>query len=309
MQDSSRLASPAVTHEIELWPNYADNKTQNLDHVDSLFKRIKPQKYATIKPKIVLEVISAQSAKLILAWTYIAFIFCFSLDIYAVYESFTSESRPLTPTYLSPSQYNGSYTYNATVPYLVNVYSVAITGTQYNNATDNAKLFITGASCIPTTLTYNIKLWGCYQSTGCGKQFVPIPAPEEVVTVWQKVYFSEGNTVSINWCVDTDITINFLSNTFQPQESLPWFGDLQSYFFSIEFTDNPSNLFVPLTADAADKIDYQMDLVVLKSDLRVPWVQVGQGIQYAAAVLLLGTIIVYIRYDVFHLNLAPNLYY
>jgi hypothetical protein len=79
------------------------------------------------------------------------------------------------------------------------------------------------------------------------------------------------------------------------QESIPWRGDLQSYFISITYINNPDSLFVPLTADAVDQIDYSFKFVNLKADVGLPWIKIGIGIQYVAAFLLIFTLIIYLR--------------
>jgi len=222
MNDSSLTVGDPSSVQIEL--PVRSNKNDDIDEedsprtekVDSLIKQLKPQKYAIAKSRIVLEVISARTAILILALTYISFSFCIFLDIYAIYEAFSIETRYASPTPIQPSQYNDTYVFNTTMLNLVNIFSIDIQGTQYSNSTD-VYFGLTNQLCSETTVTYNLHLWGCYKPLGCGNQFIPIPTLEESSTVWQKVYFAEDITQPVTICANADITSQFLRNTFQPQ--------------------------------------------------------------------------------------------
>ena len=214
-----------------------------LEQVDSLIKHLKPQKYAATKPKIVLEVISARTAILILALTYISFAFCMSLDIYAVYEAFALESLQISPTLIQPSQYNETYTFNTTISNLIDIFSIQIVGTQYGNSTDVK--FGPKTLCSETSFTYKLQLWGCYEPLGCGNRFVPIPTLQESSTVWQKVYFSDDITQSVSICANSDISSQFLRNTFQPQVCIHLFIylSIHSDFFLISIQCNETFYF------------------------------------------------------------------
>lgn len=216
MQVSSNLPDNSIS-QIEL-PSRSNNKNNienipKLEQVDSLIKNLKPKRYAAVKPKIVLEVISAQSAKLILALTYLTFAFCMSLDIYAIYDGFRNNNYTIRPTLIESSKYNGTYVCNNTVTNLVNIYSVQITGTQHNTSLE----LLINSECVETTVTYNYQLWGCFKAQGCGNNFKEIPSFEEASEVWQKVYFSKDISQSVSICAGSVVTIPFLNKAFQPQ--------------------------------------------------------------------------------------------
>ena len=246
-----------------------ESKSANGKYNDYLAGRI----YASNAPKIFLETITARTATFIIALTYIFFIVGFCIDFYTTYKSFNSSNydlgaRPCSEvdkTISSSRQYwscsSGKF-WNSTVTNLNNVISVKLDVQQTNvtamlsNATDHF------------AITYNLDLWTCYNENGCGDTFASNDYYTNDPNTWQHVYVATEERLEVDVSTDVnskgevdEVTKSLIPSTFQNQESIPTNGLVKSYFLSVEYLDDPYNLFGSELGNASLSTIYQFDVV------------------------------------------------
>lgn len=257
--------------------------------------------YASNAPKILLETISARTAALIIALTYIFFILGFCIDFYTTYKSFHSSNFKLTAlpcgTQMAPGEGGAGQDYwscssgkywNSTITHLTNVISVKLDVEQTNvtsifsNITD------------PFDIMYNIDLWACYNKDGCGSQFASNSYYTNDPDTWQHVYTQNEQRLHIDVAVDVnkdgdieDLSKSLIPSTFQNQESIPTNGLVKSYFISVEYTDDPYNIFMNEKNDSYHYTTYNFDVVERPRQLPVNAITI---------VLLFVTLVVLVWY-------------
>jgi hypothetical protein len=145
--------------------------------------------YASNAPKILLETITARTALLIIALTYIFFFIGFALDFNTTYQGFNGSNKLIPAmncdttnlTLSSKDTYwgcsNGRY-WNSTVTHLQNVLSVKLNVQQTNLTMPMNSTF---------NLVYNVDIWACYEEDGCGDRFASSNAYSDNGNIWQQM--------------------------------------------------------------------------------------------------------------------------
>lgn len=237
--------------------------------------------YASNAPKILLETISARTAALIIALTYIFFILGFCIDFYTTYQSFHSTNFKLSAlscangggTFQNNQNFyscaNG-YSWNGTITELSNVISVKLDVEQQN---------ITSLLSNATSefdVVYNIDLWACYQGEGCGDKFAQDTHYTNDLSVWQRVYTEDSRTLHVDVSENTkkegsttSMECSLVPSLFQNQESIPTNGLVKSYFIAVEYVSDPYNVFVNPTFDPDHEVFYNFDVVERPRQLAV----------------------------------------
>jgi hypothetical protein len=229
--------------------------------------------YAINAPKIFLETITARTTLIIIAVTYIVFIAGFITDIHTTYTSFNSSNYALSA--YSCSNYGASVftsgetwscssnnQWNSTVTNLNNVLSVKLS-VQQSNLTN----FFPSNVNRTFTITFNVKLWACFESDGCDNDFHLSDTYTSDPTVWQKVLFLTNVNLDINLRNDAsksdggELTSILISNTFQNQESIPTNGLVKSYFIFVEYVTAPYNIYTAIEREYQPYISYSFDVV------------------------------------------------
>jgi hypothetical protein len=229
--------------------------------------------YAVNAPKILLETITARTSLLIIALTYIIFIVGFATDINTTYKSFTSSNYGLSA--FSCGSYPASvltggdtwscssdYQWNSSVTHLTNVLSVKLSVQQ-----TNLTYFFNSSTSHTFTLTYNLKLWACYEANGCGSNFKSDDSYTSDPSIWQKVLFLTEQNIYINLEKDVSksnggqLSTLLMSNTFQNQESIPTNGLVKSYFIFVEYINDPYNLYSGMDKRSQPYVSYSFDVV------------------------------------------------
>ena len=260
-----RMSKPNSKDDLIKEPNPARNVSAKYN--EYLAGRI----YASNAPKILLETITARTATLIIALTYIFFILGFCIDFYTTYKSFHSSNYKLSSLPCGDVYQNNSEDYwscssgkywNSTVTHLQNVISVKLDVEQQNIST-----LIQNATDV-FDIQYNINLWACYNKDGCGKQFASNTYYTDDPNTWQHVYSKEDEVLRVDVSVDVnrngqveEISKSLIPSVFQNQESIPTNGLVRSYFISIEYTDDPYDLFIQQKNDSAHYTTYNFDVV------------------------------------------------
>lgn len=210
------------------------------------------QIYAINAPKIFLETLSARSTTLIFAATYIAFILGFSIDINSAYKGFTMSDVSLSGINDSPNLWTGA------VKSLSNVISVSVT-VQHSNF--SSVLSAGGASKFAI---YDATIWACYVSEGCGTEF-DSTSTFDSPTIWHEVLSTQSNYIDLSKTDGNSLTASWplIPTTFQNQESIPARGKVRSYFFKIDFTDDPGGVFksLPSSSTATPTIRYVINVL------------------------------------------------
>lgn len=138
-------------------------------------------------------------------------------------------------------------TWNSTVSHLQNVISINLK-TEQLNATVKLQ-----SGNTTFDIVYNLNLWACYTSGGCGDQFATFSEYNSNPNIWQQVMKLSEKTVLVDQKKDTTSTdygkglsLTLFPNTFQNQESVPTNGLVKSYFISVEFLEDPYSLYTGL---------------------------------------------------------------
>lgn len=234
--------------------------------------------YANNAPKILLETITARTALLIIAITYIVFILGFAFDVNTIYKSFSSSNYDITA--YSCSSYSPSYFYqesrwgctnglswNSTVAELTNVLSVKL-NVQQNNLT----AILNNATIDTFDLKYDINLWACYNYDGCGANYADDNDYTSNPNIWQRVLNLNNQVIHVVLSEDVlssaangpYLNVELLGNTFQNQESIPTNGLVRSYHISVQYLEDPYLLFSG-ERDTQPYVVYTFDVVTRPS--------------------------------------------
>jgi hypothetical protein len=247
--DDKSLGSPVMSQPRQ---SIQSNKTTSNKQVENyLSGRI----YASNAPKILLETITARTALLIIALTYIFFIIGFALDFNTTYQGFNGSNKLIPAmscdstnlTLSSKETYwgcsNGRY-WNSTVTHLQNVLSVKL-NVQQTNLTD---LLPTMNSTF--NIVYNVDIWACYEEGGCGNRFAVNDAYSDNGNIWQQMLTLDSQVIEVNLERDLvtmsdlpALNLQLVHNTFQNQESIPTNGLVKAYYLLVEYEQDPYNLF------------------------------------------------------------------
>jgi hypothetical protein len=236
-------------------------KAENMRKESSQLKNLH---YAQNAPKILLEVISARSALMILASTYIFFLCSFVYDVNSTVQNFSGGINlvgtgpcddlgiddtslwktggkwgcTLTP-YVAESNTPGVWV--GRVGNLTNVISVAlrfnkmnITALQIDNVTTPVEE-VELDDDIQSEMTsqwvdYTLNLYACFHSNECSRN-------SDRGHKWHTVLMMDSNTVvSEMFAPDfREVHHSVCGNTFQNQESLPTKGLVRSYLAVVKF--------------------------------------------------------------------------
>lgn len=270
------------------------------DKTDYLAGRI----YANNAPRIFLETITARTASLVIALTYVVFIICFSVDLYTTYKSFTSSNYNI-PAYTcgssaapvnahgprAGSNYDGCSSgnrWNSTVIDLDNVISIELSVQQINVTS-----LLSGANS-SFSIAYNVTLWACYDTDGCGQNF---DYTEEYTTdgsVWQRVLDS-SETADVDLARDLTaasdgtLEVQLIQNTFQNQESIPTNGLVKAYYIVVYYLSAPYDLFTGEDSSTQQYITYEFDVVDR------PRQPIADGFTLVLLVLTIAMLVWYVR--------------
>lgn len=258
--------------------------------------------YASNAPKIFLETISARTAALIIALTYIFFILGFCIDFYTTYKSFNSSNVSLTALPCGPGGQgipqgsNNFYScasgkhWNGTITDLSNVISVKLNVDQTNVTS------ILSNATAEFDVTFSVELWACYNPGGCNDNFATDTYYTNDVGTWQHVYSEPDDLVRIDVSRDVkkngltqSLAANLIPTLFQNQESIPTNGLVKSYFISLEYISDPYSVFVNPTYDPNHPVYYNFDVINRPRQL---------GINAVTIILLVVTITVLVMYVV-----------
>jgi hypothetical protein len=211
--------------------------------------------YANNQPKILLETISARTVILLLLLTYVCFIICEIIDFRTLEQSFSTNSLfsleslpcPSSQQGSTPSSStrgclsNGNTTWSGTVLSLANVISVQI-NVKRANITEALIRDAPHNVSLPVTLFYNLNLWACYESGGCGDSFATsfTTASKASATQWHSVlelsnaalYIDTTEAIKLGY-----VQAPLVNITFQNQESVPTNGIVKSYYASVEYLE------------------------------------------------------------------------
>lgn len=250
-------------------PSAAGTKSPSNKYNEYLAGRI----YASNAPKILLETISARTAALIIALTYFFFIVGFCMDFYTTYRSFHSSNYKLSALPCSEEQvhYGHSQDYwscssgkywNSTITHLTNVISVKLDVEQYNVSS------ITSNITDPFDILFNVDMWACYNEDGCGRDFASDSYYTSDPNTWQHVYTKVDQRLRVDVDVDVvkesgveELSKSLIPSTFQNQESIPTNGLVKSYFLSVEYTQDPYDIFITEKNDSYHYTTYNFDVV------------------------------------------------
>jgi hypothetical protein len=242
--------------------------------------------YANNKPRIILEILSARSALIILALTYIIFAIGFTIDAVDLTRAFHNSnqylySMPCSDLNIGPSNYTTDKSWgcldgsrwNATVVGLSNIISVQLNVEQknfsglFNYSQDSAS--------VPKAINYDIYLYACFESNGCGNtgdSFTDSTSSSQMFNKWSQVVYLSNQEIKVyqhdlneeNYATN-GFSMTVLQNTFQNQESIPDKGAVQSYFFTVQYYyvdgDTAKNLLVSSDNDVLSSIQYSILIV------------------------------------------------
>ena len=234
--------------------------------------------YANNAPKILLETITARTALLIIMLTYVIFFIGFGLDFQTIYHSFNSNTyvmdgyRCTSMHNISSSHHYGcsgginGTSWNSTVTSLTNVISINLNVQQNNLSTiiPNVATFKEEVS-----ITFDIHLWACFDKHGCGNSYQHGDGYTTNAHVWQKVVSLTNQLAKIDFSTDLKyslmdgyyISYELLENTFQNQESIPTNGLVKAYHMTVDYVDNPYNLFLTNTPQAEEDVTYTFEVI------------------------------------------------
>lgn len=236
----------------------------------------KGKSYRGNAPKIMLETISARTAFIIVAITYLTFALGFLFDLRSTVLGFrtgitrlpseTCDSQNITIGYTEndygctdisfDQNETKQSTWTGHVTDFSNVISVALqakfTNTSYliNSALDDD--FIKSV-----VLKYNIELYCCYQPHYCGQ----VGSSD---SKWKRVLKEENRKIYLSDFYesgDETLKVNVLPTTFQNQEALPDNGKVESYMIFVTYFDLSPN------EDFASNLEYTFGSLTRKSML------------------------------------------
>lgn len=245
-------------------------------------KRAFSQKIYANEAKIILEVLSARTLTIVLVITYTVFIAGLAYDLDTVTKGYLNQEHIVDCHYTLSSSCYGNVTQ------LTNVVSLELTVSQRNlshvwaiasHVNSSSRTSENGMKYKDSSLNnkddefiyvgYNVYLWACYQSNGCGNKF-STRVTDNSDTSWHQVYISTQSQnpqimkfVREEAVKDDAVSWMVFDSIFQNQEALPTKGTVKSYYVQLQYVDNPFNLFVPATTTSAPhhSVTYEMSFV------------------------------------------------
>mmetsp|Transcript_16006 Transcript_16006/g.24135 ORF Transcript_16006/g.24135 Transcript_16006/m.24135 type:complete len:1161 (-) Transcript_16006:137-3619(-) len=215
--------------------------------------------YTSNAPKIMLETISARTATIILAVTYLTFALAFLFDLRSTMNGFRSGNKFLSSASCKSqgiitgdlnadygctqiADDNTSLTQDVVwvghVHGFDNIISVALQA-KYRNVTSvslNGTTLDDDEELQDITIQYDVTLYACYHDKSCGS--VSSTGQESGTNHWKKVLTDTGREVTVGDVYnigDDSATVQLLPNTFQNQESLPDNGKVKSYLVYVTY--------------------------------------------------------------------------
>lgn len=300
-KDSPVLEEPLIVGSAPKKRTMATRKSVSESAPDSLASLADGRAYASSGPRIMLEIMTARSATIIILTTWVIFAISFAVDFYTTYKSFHSSNYALTA--FSCSSYNSTtmnkYNYfscgndnagwNATVTDLSNVISFSM-NVQQTNLTS----ILSNNTASDLIFRYNVEVWTCYNQYGCGDNFNYDGGYSTDGNAWQQVLVltDEEIDVHLSTSVQYDdegarLSIQLIATTFQNQEAIPTNGLVKSYFFKIDYTQTPYDIFLGNDPSTQDDITYTVNIV------RAPGNRVLAGINVALLIITIGVLCAY----------------
>lgn len=281
---------------------FSDNTDSHVLDVLKLTSSVQLQKYGVlnnsfdpkifdeVRPKVLLEILSAKSSFVLISLIYVVFICCFIADCVSVYQSshLLSLNSNVNPAVIdfTPST-NIVYFFNETlltdpigvndiVTLNLNVIQSNISSIQnYTSINNNTSI----SGCPTLSVDYRVNIWACYLNDGCG----PLPSVDltsqnsasqqfgnvgddlysssKKSTNWNK--FSESTEkYTINYCqLESAQQVSlFLYGQNQGAPQLPSRTSINSFGISVAYFRNPYGLFVPVDTNVANSISYKFAL-------------------------------------------------
>ena len=209
--------------------------------------------FSTNQPKILLETLAARTTVLLLLLTYICFIVCEVIDFQSIEAGFSAnaafplESLPCPALFPNPAPVtfgclqSDNTTWTGTVLSLSNVISVQLDVRRSNITTpiehDKDNVTVTAIN-----INYDLNLWACYKSGGCGGSFskdlsgLAVSEWHQVLTLTnQPLYIDTADAVKVGY-----VQAPLINITFQNQESVPTNGIVKSYYVTVKYLGLPS---------------------------------------------------------------------
>jgi len=141
---------------------------------------------------------------------------------------------------------------------------------------------------------YDIRIWGCYLSTGCSGALKSFDNYGGSNNDWEQVLLLENQNLPIELQSDLSdyatpqnaYSVTLLSNTFQNQEAIPTNGLVKSYYIEVAYLDNP--LLFSAYEETAPYISYTFYVVSRPSQ------ELTNGFTIALMFVTLVVLVVYI---------------
>lgn len=212
------------------------------------------QIYALHQPKILLETITARTTVLMLFITYFFFFVCWAIDFQTLQLGFSNNANfvlgsmpcqnqlvtPLPASSTSGCLTHDNTTWSGTVLKVSNVISVQLSIRRDNITAPLIDAISTKNSTV-FMINYELNLWACYYSDGCGENF-PSGISRLASKEWKQVLTLPSQEMYIDTSTaltDGYVTAPLMNITFQNQESVPTNGIVKSYFVSVQYLDLP----------------------------------------------------------------------
>ena len=209
--------------------------------------------YATNQPRILLETLSSRTTVLLLVLTYICFIVCEVIDFRSIEAGFSNnaafrlESLPCPANFPVPSPVtfgclqSDNSTWAGTVLSLRNVISVQL-DVRRDNITAPIEHDKDNVTVTAININYDLHLWACYLSGGCGNSFSKDLSGldpgqwHQVLTLTNQPLFIDTTDAVKNRFVQAPL----INITFQNQESTPTNGIVKSYYCTVRYLNLPA---------------------------------------------------------------------
>jgi len=199
------------------------------------------------KPLIFLEIITGRVMVFIMLVTFVTFALCQWFD----YESILAGAQTSSfytyganacsgDTYteltgcFSPSPTGSGQLWQGEVVNLDNIVSVSLS-MNYNNFTQSSA----GSKAAAVTVPYQVDLWACYQSKGCGSSFATSYSDNNAEQWHQVLSIGTPQVPAFTYIMPslpvTPLSVPVFNLTFQNQESIPTHGIVKAYYCSVHY--------------------------------------------------------------------------
>jgi hypothetical protein len=173
-----------------------------------------------------LEVLSAKTAKYMLYLNAIAFIATFFTDLSILLQGFKQQSvRQPTNVCTTCNSTSNVYYENRTwydVHHIV-TFRADVSQTNFTSLVGWSEGSIPGV-CTPVSLSYDLELWSCGKSNGCGDSFSNADSNEYSIDKWLYVYSESSAPIDTDMCAlrtAGHFTHTLIPNFYQYQVSHP----------------------------------------------------------------------------------------